>query len=54
MNNSLLSNALKEIEEKNNEAMHSISTKLQYAYIMISGSLGLALIELIIILLKVM
>lgn len=54
MNNSLLSNALKEIEEKNNEAMHSISTKLKYAYIMISGSLGLALIELIIILLKVM
>lgn len=44
---------LEEIREQNNSAMVSLTNKIKYSYLIAGSSLGLALIEMIIILLKV-
>lgn len=45
--------AMASVVEKNNTAVQMLTKKIKYAYILAGGSLGLAIIELIMILLKV-
>ena len=45
--------AIASVIEKNNTDIQMLTKKIKYAYILAGGSLGLAIIELIVILLKV-
>ncbi len=45
--------AIASVIEKNNTDIQMLTKKIKYAYILAGGSLGLAIIELIMILLKV-
>lgn len=49
----LFNTALSEITQKNEEVVKELSNKIKYAYLIGGGALGVALIELVIILLKV-
>lgn len=52
-NKELFNAALSEITQKNEEVVKELSNKIKYAYLIGGGALGVALIELVIILLKV-
>lgn len=52
-NKDLIDTAIESEVEKNNAAVQMLSKKIKYAYLIAGGSLGLAVIELIVILIKV-
>ncbi len=53
-NKEAFDSAIKELSEKNDNIARVLAKKIKYAWLVAGGSLGIALIELIIILLKVM
>ena len=53
-NKKLIDMALADVVEKNDIAVQALTKKIKYAYLLTGGSLGLALIELVVIFLKVM
>ena len=52
-NKKLIDMALADVVEKNDIAVQALTKKIKYAYLLAGGSLGLALIELVVIFLKV-
>lgn len=52
-NKKLIDVAIADAVEKNDTAVQMLTKKIKYAYLLAGGTLGLALIELVIILLKV-
>ena len=52
-NKEIIEATIAELREQNSSAVQSLTSKVKYAYMIAGGSLGLALIELIIILMKV-
>lgn len=52
-NKKLIDTAIADVVEKNDIAVQMLTKKIKYAYLLAGGSLGLALIELVVILLKV-
>lgn len=52
-NKEILEATIAELREQNSSAVQSLTNKVKYAYMIAGGSLGLALIELIIILMRV-
>ena len=53
-NKKLIDSALADMAVKNDIAVQALTKKIKYAYLLTGGSLGLALIELVVIFLKVM
>ena len=53
-NKKLIDSALADVAVKNDIAVQALTKKIKYAYLLTGGSLGLALIELVVIFLKVM
>ena len=53
-NKKLIDSALADVVVKNDIAVQALTKKIKYAYLLTGGSLGLALIELVVIFLKVM
>ncbi len=52
-NKKLIDMAIADVVEKNDIAVQALTKKIKYAYLLAGGSLGLALIELVVIFLKV-
>ena len=52
-NKEIIEATIAQLREQNSSAVQSLTNKVKYAYMIAGSSLGLALIELIIILMKV-